>query len=196
MNIFARLAFESQSLVGVVARQFATKMQASSTQNTKDSAGRRLGVKKLGGEEVFPMDIVVRQRGAKYKPGANTFMGKDHTIHAKLEGKVEFVKDSFQHKKYWTVNVVRNANANRQMLPPPPYCYHPELFPELAKNNPTPTNLRVYKTQVPVDKSRDDRGALAPQQPASTPNAHSQLIQLLTLQRQRQLAAAAQTAEQ
>lgn len=65
--------------------EFATKMSASSTQKTKDSAGRRLGVKKFGSEEVFPNDILIRQRGFKWKPGKNTSVGRDHTIHAKCE---------------------------------------------------------------------------------------------------------------
>lgn len=60
-------------------------MQAASTNKTKDSAGRRLGVKKFGDEEVFPNDIIIRQRGFKWKPGKNTLVGKDHTIHSKIE---------------------------------------------------------------------------------------------------------------
>lgn len=71
-------------------RYFASKMQASSTQNTKDSAGRRLGIKKYGGEEVMPGDIIVRQRGFKWKSGKNVIVGKDQTIHAKVEGIVHF----------------------------------------------------------------------------------------------------------
>jgi large subunit ribosomal protein L27 len=71
-------------------------MQASSTQKTKDSAGRRLGnlikkgVKKLGGHEVFPGDILVRQRGFRWHNGKNTTTGKDHTIHSLVEGVVQF----------------------------------------------------------------------------------------------------------
>ena len=66
-------------------RFFASKMQAGSTKNTKDSAGRRLGVKKFTGEEVFPDDIIIRQRGFKFHPGTNTYYGRDHTIHSKIE---------------------------------------------------------------------------------------------------------------
>ena len=73
---------------------FATKLQAGSTQKNKDSAGRRLGilfvlkqkgVKKFGSEEVFPNEILVRQRGFRWKPGNNTAVGVDHTIHSKIE---------------------------------------------------------------------------------------------------------------
>jgi len=56
----------------------------------RDSAGRRLGVKKSGGQAVIPGNIIVRQRGTKFFPGTNVGMGKDHTIFAKAEGKVEF----------------------------------------------------------------------------------------------------------
>ncbi|MEO0614465.1 MAG: 50S ribosomal protein L27, partial [Pseudomonadota bacterium] len=54
------------------------------------SAGRRLGVKKFGDEHVIPGNIIVRQRGTKYHPGDNVGMGKDHTIFAMTEGRVEF----------------------------------------------------------------------------------------------------------
>eukprot|EP00825_Cyclidium_porcatum_P021605 TRINITY_DN24038_c0_g1_i2.p1 TRINITY_DN24038_c0_g1~~TRINITY_DN24038_c0_g1_i2.p1 ORF type:complete len:131 (+),score=19.26 TRINITY_DN24038_c0_g1_i2:62-454(+) len=70
----------------------ASKMQASSTRNQKDSRGKRLGIKKFGGEEVFPGDIIARQRGFRWHPGDNTYYGRDHTIHAKCEGKVKFVR--------------------------------------------------------------------------------------------------------
>lgn len=78
---------KANSLTFRLYNNFATKMQATSTNKTKDSAGRRLGVKKFGGEEVFPNDILIRQRGFKWKPGQNTYVGKDHTIHSKLEVK-------------------------------------------------------------------------------------------------------------
>lgn len=51
-----------------------------------------LGTKKLGGNEVFPMDILVRQRGFKWHPGENTYVGRDHTIHAKCEVKLFIFK--------------------------------------------------------------------------------------------------------
>ncbi|KAM3132745.1 hypothetical protein pb186bvf_015173 [Paramecium bursaria] len=116
--------------------EFATKMQASSTQKTKDSAGKRLGVKKFGGEEVFPNDILIRQRGFRWKPGQNTVYGRDHTIHSKAEGVVFFRRDPHKYKKTYFVDIIKTENPNRTVRPPPPYCYHPELFPELAKNNP------------------------------------------------------------
>ena len=85
-TIFSKLSFSKlSSLHSKISNSFATKMQASSTHKTKDSAGRRLGVKKFGDEEVFPNDILIRQRGFKWRPGKNTFVGKDHTIHSQIE---------------------------------------------------------------------------------------------------------------
>ena len=70
----------------------AHKKSGGSSNNGRDSIGRRLGVKKFGGEAVIPGNIIIRQRGTKYHPGANVDMGKDHTIFAVAEGKVEFKK--------------------------------------------------------------------------------------------------------
>ena len=68
----------------------AHKKSGGSSSNGRDSIGRRLGVKKFGGEAVIPGTIIIRQRGTKYHPGANVDMGRDHTIFAVAEGKVEF----------------------------------------------------------------------------------------------------------
>ena len=70
----------------------ATKKAGGSSRNGRDSAGRRLGVKKYGGEKVLPGNIIVRQRGTKYYPGNNVGIGKDHTIFATINGKVAFKK--------------------------------------------------------------------------------------------------------
>lgn len=68
----------------------AHKKAGGSSRNGRDTAGRRLGVKKFGGEAVIPGNIIIRQRGTKYHPGDNVGMGKDHTIFAKSEGQVKF----------------------------------------------------------------------------------------------------------
>ncbi len=70
----------------------AHKKAGGSSNNGRDSAGRRLGVKKSGGQAVIPGNIIIRQRGTKYYPGTNVGMGKDHTLFALTEGKVEFAK--------------------------------------------------------------------------------------------------------
>ncbi|RPH07064.1 MAG: 50S ribosomal protein L27 [Alphaproteobacteria bacterium TMED93] len=76
----------------------ATKKAGGSSRNGRDSAGRRLGVKKYGGELVQPGNILVRQRGTKFYPGENVGMGKDHTLFALKEGKVIFRKKSSGRK--------------------------------------------------------------------------------------------------
>ena len=68
----------------------AHKKSGGSSNNGRDSIGRRLGVKKFGGEAVIPGNIIIRQRGTKYHPGENVGLGTDHTIFATTEGKVEF----------------------------------------------------------------------------------------------------------
>ena len=68
----------------------AHKKAGGSSRNGRDSAGRRLGVKKFGGESVIAGNIIVRQRGTKVNPGDNVGMGKDHTLFALTDGKVAF----------------------------------------------------------------------------------------------------------
>ena len=68
----------------------AHKKGQGSTQNNRDSAGRRLGVKKFGGQFVRAGNIIIRQRGTKVHPGNNVGMGKDHTIFALIDGIVSF----------------------------------------------------------------------------------------------------------
>ena len=72
----------------------AHKKAGGSSRNGRDSAGRRLGVKKFGGESVLAGNIIVRQRGTKVNPGHNVGMGKDHTLFALVEGKVDFREKS------------------------------------------------------------------------------------------------------
>ena len=69
----------------------AHKKSGGSSRNGRDSDGRRLGVKKFGGEAVVPGNIIVRQRGTKFWPGDNVGMGKDHTLFALEGGAVKFV---------------------------------------------------------------------------------------------------------
>ena len=68
----------------------AHKKAGGSSRNGRDTEGRRLGVKKYGGEVVVPGNIIIRQRGTRWKPGVNVGLGKDHTIFAVVEGKVKF----------------------------------------------------------------------------------------------------------
>lgn len=77
----------------------AHKKGQGSTQNNRDSAGRRLGVKKYGGESVVAGNIIIRQRGTKIHPGENVGMGKDHTIFALVDGEVKFERKDKKRQK-------------------------------------------------------------------------------------------------
>ena len=83
----------------------AHKKGQGSTQNNRDSAGRRLGIKKFGGEKVIPGNIIVRQRGTKIHPGTNVGIGKDHTIFALIEGVVKFERKDKNRKKVSVITV-------------------------------------------------------------------------------------------
>jgi large subunit ribosomal protein L27 len=84
----------------------AHKKAGGSSRNGRDTEGRRLGVKKFGGQAVIPGNIIIRQRGTKYHPGENVGIGRDHTIFATLEGRVSFAKKA-QGRVY--VSVEPNA---------------------------------------------------------------------------------------
>lgn len=70
----------------------AHKKSGGSSRNGRDSAGKRLGVKRFGGEQVIPGNIIIRQCGTKWHPGENVGLGRDYTIFATAEGKVSFRK--------------------------------------------------------------------------------------------------------
>ena len=86
----------------------AHKKAGGSSRNGRDSAGRRLGVKKFGSQEVIPGNIIVRQRGTKFYPGANVGMGKDHTLFALTEGRVRFHAGKLG-RKYVSVDMMAQA---------------------------------------------------------------------------------------
>ena len=78
----------------------ATKKAGGSSRNGRDSESKRLGVKKYGSELVKSGDIIVRQRGTKWHPGANTGIGKDHTIFSKVNGIVNFAKSGHKNRTF------------------------------------------------------------------------------------------------
>ncbi|HMT44288.1 MAG TPA: 50S ribosomal protein L27 [Chakrabartia sp.] len=82
----------------------AHKKAGGSSRNGRDSAGRRLGVKKFGGETVLAGNILIRQRGTRVWPGVNVGLGKDHTLFATAEGRVRF-HDGKQGRKYVSVDM-------------------------------------------------------------------------------------------
>ncbi len=77
----------------------AHKKGQGSTQNNRDSIGRRLGLKKSGGQACRAGNIIIRQRGTKIHPGLNVGMGKDHTIYALVDGIVKFERKDKDRKK-------------------------------------------------------------------------------------------------
>ena len=86
----------------------AHKKSGGSSSNGRDSDGRRLGVKKFGGQKVLAGNIIIRQRGTKFYPGAGVGIGKDHTLFALIEGAVNFVTKR-NNRTY--VNVTAPAQA-------------------------------------------------------------------------------------
>ena len=81
----------------------AHKKAGGSSRNGRDSQSKRLGVKRFGGETVSAGSILVRQRGTKFHPGENVGCGKDHTLFAKVNGKVSFTKKGIKLRQF--VNV-------------------------------------------------------------------------------------------
>ena len=81
----------------------AHKKSGGSSNNGRDSEGRRLGLKKSGGQSVIPGNIIIRQRGTKYHPGTNVGMGTDYTIFATVDGAVSFKKGDAKGRTYISV---------------------------------------------------------------------------------------------
>ena len=86
----------------------AHKKAGGSSRNGRDSAGRRLGVKKFGGQDVVGGNIIVRQRGTKFYPGSNVGIGKDHTLFALENGRVRFHQGKLG-RQYVSVDVMAQA---------------------------------------------------------------------------------------
>jgi large subunit ribosomal protein L27 len=85
----------------------AHKMGAGSTKNTRDSAGKRLGVKCIGAQKVKSGFILVRQRGTKFKAGMEVGCGRDHTLYALSDGIVSFTSSGF-------INVLKENREDKQ----------------------------------------------------------------------------------
>ena len=81
----------------------AHKKAGGSSRNGRDSEGRRLGVKKFGGEHVIPGNIIIRQRGTQYHAGANVLMGRDHTLYAGAPGRVAFAVKGPKSRRFVSV---------------------------------------------------------------------------------------------
>jgi large subunit ribosomal protein L27 len=88
----------------------AHKKAGGSSRNGRDSAGQRLGLKIFGGETVLAGNIIARQRGTKWHPGRNVGVGKDHTLFALIDGKVEF-RTRVKGRVFVTVRPMAEAAA-------------------------------------------------------------------------------------
>ena len=89
----------------------AHKKAGGSTSNGRDSQSKRLGVKRFGGESVLAGNIIVRQRGTRFHPGANVGCGRDHTLFATADGVVKFVTRGPQQRKFVTVEPTAAAEG-------------------------------------------------------------------------------------
>jgi large subunit ribosomal protein L27 len=124
---FASISSRGLPTYGGYSVRFATKMAGGSTQNGRDSIGKRLGIKKYGGycdnnlfsfhshhslhrHYVYPGNILVRQRGKKYHPGENCGIGKDFTLFALTEGWVHFNYDKRREKKFISISNINPHN--------------------------------------------------------------------------------------
>ena len=81
----------------------AHKKAGGSTRNGRDSNSKRLGVKRYGGEEVLAGNILVRQRGTRFHAGPNVGVGRDHTLFAKADGRVQFTKRGPKNRQFVSI---------------------------------------------------------------------------------------------
>ena len=89
----------------------AHKKGGGSSRNGRDSESKRLGVKMFGGQEVLAGNIIVRQRGTKFRAGKNVGIGRDHTLYALVDGKVAFSKNTVNRKERKVVSIVPENEA-------------------------------------------------------------------------------------
>lgn len=118
----------------------AHKKGQGSTQNNRDSAGRRLGIKKFGSQFVRAGNIIVRQRGTKIHAGDNVGIGKDHTIFALIDGVVKFTQKSKLRKK---VSVIAQGEIVAQASPK----QAKSAKTATAQKSPTKTSTKATKAQ-------------------------------------------------
>ncbi|KAM0682468.1 hypothetical protein MDAP_002307 [Mitosporidium daphniae] len=114
----------SSTLIGTffqsfISLRFATNMtKANTSRNTKGSPGQRLGLKKFANEKTKIGQIIARQRGTKWHPGENVGLGRDHTIFALANGKVEFSKDKSRNRTYIHVRPLFTPGPRDFLLSP------------------------------------------------------------------------------
>src|SRR5438309_727828 len=118
----------------------AHKKAGGSSRNGRDSAGKRLGIKAYGGEHVIPGNIIARQRGTTWHPGLNVGMGTDHTLFAKVEGRVEFRAKAND----------RRIAENTRRLPHPYTQDHAIEFVRATANDRRETVFLIENNYTPI----------------------------------------------
>ena len=136
----------------------AHKKGQGSTQNNRDSAGRRLGVKKYGGEVVSAGNIIIRQRGTKVHLGNNVGMGKDHTIYSLIDGVVKFEIKDKTFKQISQLEVQASAVTINEMrkavnLPPVPWGDVRAQFGGVVPQEPEPIKEEQISEQEIIEES-------------------------------------------
>lgn len=138
----------------------AHKKGVGSTDNGRDSASKRLGVKLFGGQVAKAGNIIIRQRGTKYHPGENVYMGRDYTIHAKVDGNVAF-KKSYRNRMYVSI-VPAGAEAAVATAPAAKKAAAPKAAPAAAPQAiaamPAAAPAKASKIELPSGKkiTQDD----------------------------------------
>jgi len=133
----------------------AHKKGVGSTDNGRDSISKRLGVKMYGGQLVKPGNIIVRQRGTKFHPGLNVSMGKDHTLHALIDGTVTFTRGR-KNRRYVNITPLEGAVV---------------ATPPRKKKKAKPKAAPVVETAAPAKKKKKAKPEAAPVVEAATPVA-------------------------
>lgn len=130
--------------------RFATKKSSGNTKSKRSPAGKRLGLKKSHLQSVIPGNIILRQRGVKWKPGQNVGMGRDHTIFSFIDGRVMFVKEWIKQRgaqvKKTFVHVVREGDDVT--------LYSPKRSGCKTWKKPCPLNLKWEQLQSKESAAR------------------------------------------
>lgn len=127
----------------------AHKKGEGSTQNGRDSRSKRLGVKLFGGQTAIAGNILVRQRGTRYNAGQNVYMGKDHTLHASIEGRVVFTRG--KNDKV-SIHIIPDAAVDVVVAPVAAKVAKAAATPKAAaKVAATPAAAKVVKEKVVVE---------------------------------------------
>lgn len=140
----------------------SAKRGGGTTKNNRNSAGRRLGVKKAGSTAVQPGNIIVRQRGTSWHPGEHVRMGRDHTLYATAPGFVRFYKP--QNVSDGIQKVPPAPMGNLPLRPLPRHTVH-ALAPESVR--PHPSSNKRQRRYVGVVLHRDEKLPRPPSQPRS-----------------------------